>query len=138
MLDEDFGELAIVHDRPHCGIVRLVDIPALRFLSVADAANYRTLAPDGRLSNMKTTMDNAGRLVIPKGIRREARLVPGAPLDIQYRNGRVEIDVAPVSVRLERRGKLLVAVPRKKLPKLTPDVVERTRTQLLGDRASGE
>ncbi|WPL19212.1 hypothetical protein Thiowin_04322 [Thiorhodovibrio winogradskyi] len=27
-LDKDFGELAIVHRRPHCGIVRLVDLPA--------------------------------------------------------------------------------------------------------------
>jgi len=27
-LDKDFGELAIVYQRPHCGIVRLVNIPA--------------------------------------------------------------------------------------------------------------
>jgi predicted nuclease of predicted toxin-antitoxin system len=27
-LDKDFGELAVVHRKPHCGIVRLVDIPA--------------------------------------------------------------------------------------------------------------
>lgn len=27
-LDKDFGELAIVHRRPHRGIVRLVDLPA--------------------------------------------------------------------------------------------------------------
>ncbi len=27
-LDKDFGELAIVHGRPHCGIVRLVNIRA--------------------------------------------------------------------------------------------------------------
>jgi predicted nuclease of predicted toxin-antitoxin system len=27
-LDKDFGELAIVHARPHCGIVRLVGISA--------------------------------------------------------------------------------------------------------------
>jgi predicted nuclease of predicted toxin-antitoxin system len=27
-LDKDFGELAIVHRKPHKGIVRLVDIPA--------------------------------------------------------------------------------------------------------------
>ena len=29
-LDKDFGELAIVYGKPHCGIVRLVDIPARR------------------------------------------------------------------------------------------------------------
>lgn len=27
-LDKDFGELAIVHNKPHCGIVRLVDFSA--------------------------------------------------------------------------------------------------------------
>lgn len=27
-LDKDFGELAVVHNRPHCGIVRLVDFSA--------------------------------------------------------------------------------------------------------------
>lgn len=29
-LDKDFGELAVVHDRPHRGIVRLVDLPGRR------------------------------------------------------------------------------------------------------------
>ncbi len=27
-LDKDFGELAIVYQRPHCGIIRLVNISA--------------------------------------------------------------------------------------------------------------
>ncbi|MCZ6635386.1 MAG: DUF5615 family PIN-like protein [bacterium] len=27
-LDKDFGELAIVHERPHCGIIRLVGFAA--------------------------------------------------------------------------------------------------------------
>ena len=27
-LDKDFGELAIVYGKPHCGIIRLVDLPA--------------------------------------------------------------------------------------------------------------
>jgi predicted nuclease of predicted toxin-antitoxin system len=29
-LDKDFGELAVVHARPHSGILRIVDIPARR------------------------------------------------------------------------------------------------------------
>jgi predicted nuclease of predicted toxin-antitoxin system len=29
-LDKDFGELAVVHGEPHCGIVRLVDCSVLR------------------------------------------------------------------------------------------------------------
>ena len=33
-LDKDFGELAIVHGQPHCGIVRLVDQSATRQAAV--------------------------------------------------------------------------------------------------------
>lgn len=62
---------------------------------------------------MKTTMDNAGRLVIPKEIRRAASLAPGIPLDVRWRDGCIEMEPAPVQVRLQRRGKLLVAIPHK-------------------------
>ena len=86
---------------------------------------------------MKTTMDRAGRLVIPKEIRREAKLAPGVPLDVKWRDGRIEIEPAPVAVRLQRRGRLLVAVPRKKIPALTPETVEQTRLKLLEDRSQG-
>ena len=87
---------------------------------------------------MKTTIDEAGRLVIPKEIRREARLAPGAPLEIRWRDGRIEIEAAPATVKLQRRGRLLVAVPQGKLPKLSSESVELTRAKLLDDRASGE
>jgi AbrB family looped-hinge helix DNA binding protein len=86
---------------------------------------------------MKTTMDRAGRLVIPKEIRREAKLVPGVRLEVKWRDGRIEIEPAPAAVRLQRRGRLLVAVPRKKTPALTPDAVEQTRSRLLDDARAG-
>lgn len=86
---------------------------------------------------MKTTMDQAGRLVIPKEIRREARLAPGALLNVRWRDGRIEIEPAPAAVQLQRRGRLLVAVPRKKLAPLTAESVEQTRERLLEDRSSG-
>ncbi len=84
---------------------------------------------------MKTTMDRAGRLVIPKEIRREAKLEPGAPLEVKWREGRIEIEPAPAAVRLERRGQLLVAVPQKKMPALTPEAVEQMRSKLLDERS---
>jgi AbrB family looped-hinge helix DNA binding protein len=84
---------------------------------------------------MKTTMDRAGRLVIPKEIRREAKLAPGMPLEVKWREGRIEIEPAPAAVRLERRGRLLVAVPRKKTPALTADAVEQTRSKILDERS---
>lgn len=86
---------------------------------------------------MKTTIDQAGRLVIPKEIRREARLAAGAPLEIRWRDGRIEIEPAPARVRLQRRGRLLVAVPRGKLPKLAPETVEQVRAGMLADRDGG-
>jgi AbrB family looped-hinge helix DNA binding protein len=84
---------------------------------------------------MKTTMDRAGRLVIPKEIRREAKLAPGVPLEVTRREGRIEIETAPAAVRIQRRGRLLVAMPRRKTRALTSGVVEQTRSKLLDDRS---
>jgi AbrB family looped-hinge helix DNA binding protein len=80
-------------------------------------------------------MDASGRLVIPKEVRREARIAPGAPLTVRWHAGRIEIEPAPAPVRLERRGRLLVAVPLGAMPPLGLDTVEQTREQLLEDRA---
>ena len=60
---------------------------------------------------MKTTIDSAGRLVIPKEVRREAGLKPGMPLEVRWHEGRIEIEPAPWPVKLVRKGRLLVAVP---------------------------
>ena len=40
-LDKDFGELAVVHGRAHCGIVRLVDLAALQQARVSHQAISR-------------------------------------------------------------------------------------------------
>ena len=85
---------------------------------------------------MKTTIDPAGRLVIPKQIRQEAGLRPGMPLDVRWRAGRIEIEPAPLPVKLVRKGRLLVAVPEKDVAKLTADTVERTRQGLRRERSS--
>jgi AbrB family looped-hinge helix DNA binding protein len=83
---------------------------------------------------MITTMDSAGRLVIPSAIRREAGLEPDTPLDVRWRDGVIEIEPQSLPVKLEKRGRLLVAVPRTKVPALTTDVVERTRRMLRRER----
>lgn len=75
---------------------------------------------------MKTTMDRAGRLVLPKAIRREARIEAGASLEIRVRDGRIEIEVAPLEVRLVKRGGLTVAVPSHPVPPLTAAQVAET------------
>lgn len=79
---------------------------------------------------MKTTIDRAGRLVVPKKIREEAGLSPGSELTIRVADGRIEIEPAPLDVRLVKRGRLTVAVPRKGVPPLTEETVRRTLGRL--------
>jgi len=83
---------------------------------------------------MRTTIDHAGRLVIPSPVRREAGLRPGMPLDVRCRDGVVEIEPEPLPVKLVRRGRLLVAEPAGSAPALRESVVERTRHALRGER----
>jgi len=82
---------------------------------------------------MKTTIDRAGRLLIPKDIRRESGIRPGMPLDVRWENGKIA--PAPLPVKLERKGRLLVAVPTKDTPRLTTDTVEHTRKRLRRERS---
>ena len=79
---------------------------------------------------MVTTMDKAGRLVIPSDIRREAALEPGTPLEVRWRDGVVEIEPQPLPVRIERKGRLLVAKPARKVARLRANTVEQTRRQV--------
>ena len=75
-------------------------------------------------------MDSAGRLVIPREIRREAALEPGAPLEIRWRDGVIELEPRPLAVTLERKGRLLVATPWDRVPVLRAATVERTRREV--------
>jgi bifunctional DNA-binding transcriptional regulator/antitoxin component of YhaV-PrlF toxin-antitoxin module len=63
---------------------------------------------------------------VPKELRRALGLRPGLALEIRASDGRLEIEVAPTSMQLRRRGKHLVAVPDEKLPPLTADQVRET------------
>jgi len=79
---------------------------------------------------MVITMDKAGRLVIPSDIRREAELEPGTPLEVRWRDGVLEIEPEPLPVRIERKGRLLVAKPARKVARLRASTVERTRRKV--------
>jgi AbrB family looped-hinge helix DNA binding protein len=79
-----------------------------------------------------TTLDAAGRLVLPKSIRLAAGLEPGTPLQITCRDGRVEIEPQPREVRLVRKGKLLVAEPVEPSEPLTDELVQAVRDTLRG------
>lgn len=83
---------------------------------------------------MITTMDAAGRLVIPGAVRREAGIEPHTPLDVRWRDGVIEIEPQPIAVTLERRGRLLVAKPQSKVPRLRQATVDRTRRRVRTSR----
>ncbi|MCV7381599.1 antitoxin [Mycobacterium alsense] len=75
---------------------------------------------------MRTTIDAAGRLVIPKRIRDRLGLRGNDQVEITERDGRIEIEPAPTGVELVREGSVLVARPERALPPLTDDIVRET------------
>ena len=79
---------------------------------------------------MRTTIDRAGRLVIPKQLRVALGLIDGQELEITARDGRLEIEPAPIAIHLARRGRHTVAVPDVDLPPLTAQMVRETLEQI--------
>lgn len=75
---------------------------------------------------MIVTIDNAGRLVIPKGIREALGLRPKALLKAEVIDSRLVISSQPSELRLVKRGKMNVAKPKKKLPVLSTSLVRET------------
>jgi AbrB family looped-hinge helix DNA binding protein len=86
------------------------------------------------MNAMKTTIDKAGRVVIPKKIRQKANLVPGTELEIRLENGTIELEPASVPMDLVRRGSLLVLAPRVPVPPLTNEDVERIKEEIWRER----
>jgi AbrB family looped-hinge helix DNA binding protein len=78
---------------------------------------------------MRTTIDAAGRVVVPKALRDALGLRPGQLLELEARDGRLEIEVAATPMRLEDRDGVVVAVPLEPLPPLTADQVRETLEQ---------
>jgi AbrB family looped-hinge helix DNA binding protein len=75
---------------------------------------------------MITTMDAAGRLVLPKDARERAQLRPGSPIEVRVVDGRIELEPVCATVTLEKRGGLWVAVPVEPMPVLTQEQVDAT------------
>jgi len=80
---------------------------------------------------MRTTIDRAGRVVIPKSVREAAGLDPGAEVDVAFRDGRIELEPATASLRLVKRGRAATIEADAEMPELTSvtvrDVLERAR-----------
>jgi len=77
---------------------------------------------------MKTTIDSAGRVVIPKAIRKAAGLGAGSEVVIDVDDdGRISIEPAPVEMKIVKRGRVFVMEPTKPLPKMTTEEVNAIR-----------
>lgn len=82
------------------------------------------------LPAMRTTIDEAGRVVVPKALRQAIGLEAGSEIEIRASDGRIEMEPAPLEVRLERRGGVLVAVPVRPVPGMSAAAVKRTIASL--------
>ena len=80
---------------------------------------------------MRTTIDKAGRIVVPKALRDELGLDGGAEVEISLVDGRIELEPATSHIRLERKQGRLVAASDREIPVLTSEevrgVLERLR-----------
>lgn len=72
---------------------------------------------------MLTTIDKAGRVVIPKSFRESIGLADGGDVEVTEEDGRVVISPRPIGKRLIRSGGVLVCVADGEVPPLTADHV---------------
>ena len=85
---------------------------------------------------MDTTIDAAGRLVVPKPIREAAQLYPGTRVRFRVLEGCVEIEPVPARITFRRSGTSVIAVSNDDGEPLTTADVERTLARSRSDSAS--
>ena len=79
---------------------------------------------------MRTTIDKAGRIVIPKAMREELGWTGGAEVEVALVDGHIEIEPATSHIRLERKQGRLVAVSDREMPPLTAEEVRNVLERL--------
>lgn len=76
---------------------------------------------------MRTTIDAAGRIVVPKSVREAMGLTAGRQVDVFYTDGKIEIEIAPADVVVEMSES---GIPRivyqDDVPELTDEMVRDT------------
>lgn len=107
--------------------------PRLRPLTVPRPTQHLPVerSNNGTVDGMRSTIDAAGRVVVPKAIRDELGLDAGRELEITVRDQRIEIEVVPIEIEIVERDGAFAAVPATTLPPLT---LEQVRDSLEGGR----
>jgi AbrB family looped-hinge helix DNA binding protein len=72
---------------------------------------------------MRVSIDKAGRVVIPKGVREQLGLRAGQELDLDSYDGSIRLTVPARPMHIEGRGKRARIVTEGAMPTLTADVV---------------
>jgi AbrB family looped-hinge helix DNA binding protein len=72
---------------------------------------------------METTIDKAGRVVVPRSIREAVGLSGAGRVDIVERDGQIVISAQPISKHLAERDGVTVCIPDEPLPTLDADAV---------------
>jgi len=75
---------------------------------------------------MSTTIDAAGRLVVPKAVRDAMGLKPGVPVDIVYTDGHIQIEFAPLDATVDTSSGLPVITASDDVAPLTNEEVRAT------------
>lgn len=75
---------------------------------------------------MRTTIDAAGRIVVPKALRDAMHLSAGRAVEVTFVDGRIEVELAPAEVRVSSDDGFPVVQPTEALPPLTDEIVRDT------------
>lgn len=88
---------------------------------------------------MIVTIDNAGRMVIPKVFREALGLRPGEPLQIDVVEGRIVIEHEPVEWEVVVRDgfPVLSSADESRLPKITDDMLRETLEAVRDEGVAG-
>lgn len=81
---------------------------------------------------MRSTIDAAGRVVVPKPVRDQLHLTPGHPIEIEARDGEIVIRPAPVEIEVVDTPEGPVATSRTPGPALTDELVRETLERARG------
>ncbi|MGH8574389.1 MAG: AbrB/MazE/SpoVT family DNA-binding domain-containing protein, partial [Gammaproteobacteria bacterium] len=78
------------------------------------------------LCAMRTTIDSAGRIVVPKRIRDELGLTGGQELELRTIDGGLAVEIPATPMRLVEHEGDVVPVADRELPELPPELVRET------------